>query len=74
MSNDPHTITLGKLAELPRGLGLDPVDLGDIKSVHVEGQKVTVVRFRRNEHGRHYLVGPGEAATETVTIRVGASA
>lgn len=70
MSNDPHTITLDRLGELLRGLGLDPVDLSDLRSIHMEGGKVEVIRYRRNEEGNTYLVGPNELATETVTIRI----
>lgn len=73
MSNEPHTISLDQVLELVRGLGIEP-DRQTLKSLHIEGCKVEVVRYRLNEDGRQYLVGPNELATETITIRMGASA
>ncbi len=68
MSNEPHVITLQQVSNLLVGLGLDP-DLKNLRSVHMEGQCVTVVRNRRNDEGLHYVVGD-ELATETTTIRL----
>lgn len=70
MSNDPHRISLAKLADLLVGLGLD-ADVKRLKSVSIESGKVTVVRMRLNENGRTYVLpGRNEVATETVTIAV----
>jgi len=70
MSNQPHTIPLDRVLELIRGLGIE-VDAADLKSIHVEAGRVEVVRYRRNETGHKYIVGPNELATETVTIVIG---
>jgi hypothetical protein len=70
MSNDPLRIHVDKVIELLKGLGLDPVDPRDIKSVYIDAESVTVVRFRRTETGSMVLIGEGEVATETVTIRL----
>lgn len=71
MSNDPLTIPLDKLLDLVRGLGLDPVDANDLKSIHMDAGTVTVVRFRRDEAGMMRLAGDGlSVLTETVTIKV----
>jgi hypothetical protein len=70
MSSDPHSIPLDRLIELVAGLGIDTTRPQDIRSIHIENRKVEVVRFRRNESGRKYTVGPNEVATETVTIAI----
>jgi hypothetical protein len=69
MSNDSLTVTVDQLAELLRGLGLDPVDMADIRSIHAEFGRVEVVRSRRDEQGRHYFAGR-DIATETVVIAI----
>jgi len=71
MSNDPVRISLDRLAELLRGLGLDPVDLKHTVSIHVDRWKVTVVRDRCDEAGNPVVLGGNEVATETVTIGLG---
>jgi hypothetical protein len=40
-----------------------------LSSVHIDPQKVTVVRYRTNEKGNVVVAGH-EALTETVTIRI----
>ncbi|GLY21696.1 hypothetical protein [Micromonospora sp. NBRC 101691] len=69
MSNDPHRITRAQIEELLRGLGLDPVDLRQIMSIHMAGTKIEIVRARLDEAGRMYPVG-NEIAAETVTIAI----
>ncbi|MFI6228883.1 hypothetical protein ACIBCR_16390 [Micromonospora echinospora] len=69
MSNDPYRITRAQIEGLLRGLGLDPVDLRQIRSIHMTGTKVEVVRARLDEAGRMHPVG-NEVATETVTIAI----
>ena len=69
MSNQPHTISLNRLLDLVRGLGIE-VEPADLKSVHMEAGRVELVRFRRNDAGQKYAVGPNELATETVTIAI----
>jgi hypothetical protein len=71
MSNDPLAIPLERVADLLRGLGLDPVNLADIRSVHIESGAATVVRCRRNESGG-MVVTDNDVLTETVTIRIDA--
>lgn len=68
MSNDPHTVPLVKVLDFLRDIGLDPVDARDLKCVHFDPGTITVVRFRRNEAGLHYVAGD-EIATETTIIR-----
>lgn len=71
MSNDPSKIPLSKLEAFFRDLGLDPLDLSTLRSVHFDPGVVTVVRWRVNEHGQKYVVGePPELASETVTLEV----
>lgn len=72
MSNDPHTVGADQLLELVHALGIE-ADRNTLKSIHIEGGKVEVVRYRLNENGQKYVVGPYEVATETVTLRVEAS-
>lgn len=69
MSNDPNTIPLDKLADLLCGIGLDPVDMADICSVHMEAGRIQVVRCRLNDRGEKFVAG-NEVATETVTIGI----
>ncbi|WP_194821309.1 hypothetical protein [Micromonospora sp. S-DT3-3-22] len=68
MSNDTHRVPMSKVLAFLRDIGLDPVDASDLKSVTMDGGKVEVVRFRRDENGKMYVVGHNEVATETVTI------
>lgn len=68
MSNDPRRISVDRVAELLRGLGLDPVDPRDVRSVTIDPQGVEVVRYRRNDDGSTYLGFGGQPITETVTI------
>lgn len=68
MSNEPLRIGYDKLVDLLVGLGLDP-DMKTLSSVHVDPQKITVVRYRTNEKGNIVIAGD-EALTETVTIRI----
>lgn len=68
MSNDPHIVPLAKVLDFLRDIGLDPVVAEDLASVHFDPGAVTVVRYRRNEAGRHYAAGD-EIATETTVIR-----
>ncbi len=73
MSNDPPAISLEKVADLLRGLGLDPVHVRDVAEVHITPGQVKVVRFRNNaDGGRITVKGPDgpSAATETVTIGI----
>lgn len=66
--SDALRIPLSRLTELLGGLGLDPVD-SVVKSVHVEGGSVEVVRYRLDEGGNNYVVGH-VPATETVVIGI----
>jgi hypothetical protein len=68
VSNEPLRIGYDKLVDLLVGLGLDP-DMKTLSSVHVDPQKITVVRYRTNEKGNIVIAGD-EALTETVTIRI----
>lgn len=68
MSNEPLRIGYEKLVGLLVGLGISP-DMKTLASVHVDPQKVTVVRYRTNEKGNIVVAGD-EALTETVTIRI----
>ncbi|MEV4521479.1 hypothetical protein AB0J77_14720 [Micromonospora tulbaghiae] len=70
MSNDPHRVPLSKVLAFLRDIGIDPLDVNTLKSVTFSGEGVEVVRHRLNEDGRLYLVGRGEVATETVTLRL----
>jgi hypothetical protein len=72
MSNDPLRIHVDKLGELLRGFGLDPVDLADIRAVHILPEGITVIRMRRDERGRRVVVDD-DVALETVTIRLDAT-
>jgi hypothetical protein len=69
MSNDPLVIPLSKLTELLRGFGLDVEDITAIRAVHIVPDGITVIRTRRDEEGRSFVVGD-EIASETVTIRL----
>jgi hypothetical protein len=71
MSNDPLHIPLDRVADLLRGLGLDPVDLKEIRSVHLESGVATIVRYRY-ENGVLVVSDQGPL-TETVTIRLDAA-
>lgn len=69
MSADPHHITIAQVRELLTGLGIEP-DTANIRTVVIESGKVTVVRYRLDESGHRYVVGPNELATETIMIKV----
>ncbi len=69
MSNDPLRVSLIRVAEFLREVGLDPVDVKDIASVHFDPGCLTVVRHRRDENGR-MLVAGDDVTSETVTIRI----
>jgi hypothetical protein len=69
MSNDPLRVSLTRVAEFLREIGLDPVDVKDLASVHFDPGCLTVVRHRRDESGR-MLVAGGGVTRETVTIRI----
>ena len=72
MSNDPTRIQLSKVVEFLREIGIDPVDVKSLRSVHFDPGVVTVVR-QRQENGRPFVVGQGdtaEVATEITTIMV----
>lgn len=68
MSTDPHTITFDQVRDLVAGLGLGR-DIENLRSVLIDPHGITVVRLRRNEAGRVYIVGD-DVATETVTIKL----
>lgn len=68
MSNEPLTIAYDKLTDLLVGLGIDS-DMKTLRSLHVDPQMVTVVRYRTDENGRMRVAGD-EVLTETVTIRI----
>ncbi|MEV2239509.1 hypothetical protein [Micromonospora sp. NPDC049891] len=68
MSSDPHRVPLAKVLDFLRDLGLDPVDPSTLRSVTIGPSKVEVVRHRLDDDGHSYTVGPGEVATETVTL------
>lgn len=68
---DTHKITLEQLASLLLGLGIAP-DVNDVMLITIEPGKATVVRKRRDERGRSYVLpGTNEIATETTTIAIG---
>lgn len=68
MIKDALEITLGQLADLLKGLGVEP-DLENLSMVRVEPGRVTVVRYRRDDAGNMHLIpGTNDVATETVTI------
>jgi hypothetical protein len=69
MSNDPLCVSLVRVADFLREIGLDPVDVKDIKSVHFDPGCLTVVRHRRDERGRLVVAG-NQVASETTTIRI----
>jgi hypothetical protein len=69
MSNDPLTITLDRIVELLRGLGVEPADPRDLKSVFIRPGAVEVVRYRKDARGKHYIAGDG-LATQTTVIAI----
>lgn len=69
MSNDPVRVSLTKVADFLREIGLDPVDVKDLASAHFDPGCLTVVRHRRDADGRMYIAGDS-VASETVTIRI----
>lgn len=58
-----------KVVEFLREVGLDPVDVRDLRSVHFDPGCMTIVRFRRNENGRLYIVGD-DVATVTTLVQI----
>lgn len=70
ISEDPLTIEFDKLIDLIRGLGLDPVDPADVRSITIDPHGVQVVRYRRTETGRRPLGFGEQPITETVTIGI----
>jgi hypothetical protein len=73
MSNDPTRVKLSTVVEFLRGIGLDPVDIRNLRSVHFDPGMVTVIRQRRDENGHFIVVGEGDdaqVATETTLIAV----
>ncbi len=67
-SNDPLTVPFGRVIDLVRGLGVDPVEPGDIRRITIDPMGVEVVRFRRTETGGLILGFGEQPLTETVTI------
>jgi len=68
ISNDPLRISIDKVAELLRGLGLDPVDPRDIRRVVIDPDGIEIVRYRRDENGRQFLGFGEKPISETITI------
>lgn len=68
MSNEPLRIGYEKLVALLVGLDIDP-DMKTLASLHVDPEKVTVVRHRVDARGRRVVAGKG-VLTETTTIRI----
>lgn len=64
----PLAITLGQIANLIAGLGIR-TQLGDIRSITMEGTRVTVVEYRRDIDG-HMVAAGTDAATITTTIAI----
>lgn len=69
MENDPIRVPLVRVVEFLRDIGLDPVDVDDLRSVHFDPGVLTVTRYRRDELGR-LVCSDNEVLTETTTIRV----
>lgn len=68
----PSSIAFQQVADV-----IDKLALGDpkhIRSIHIDSEAVTLIRFRVNETGHHYLSGIGEIATETIVIPIDHSA
>jgi len=69
MSNDPIHVSLTRVADFLREIGLDLVEVKDLKSVHFDPGCLTVVRHRRDERG-HMILAGDQPASEITTIRV----
>jgi hypothetical protein len=67
-SNDPLTVPFDKVIELLRGVGIDPVDPGDIRRCTIDPEGIEVVRYRRTDAGHIRLGFANQPLTETVTI------
>lgn len=67
-STEPESIHVDQVRAAVMALGLGD-DLASMRSIHVEGQTVTVVRFRQTAEGGMTTAG-GEVSTITTTIGV----
>ena len=65
---EPATIGYAKLIALVIELGIE-TPANDIRSIHLEANRIEVVRYRRNADG-HLFVAGNEPATETILIGV----